>query len=420
MAGRLVPWPLAAILPWLSVAHADEAPGWSDRLTEAGLAPALVYNGEIASNVAGGVQRGQTYAGSLHIQLGLDGEKLAETPGLSAWLDVLWVTGGLPSAYSGDAQGVSNFAAPHALRSYEAWLEYNFPDNRFSVLAGQYDLNTEFYHLASSSMFLNASFGIGPELAFSGFNGPSIFPNTSLAVRVAYKPALNIVMQAAVLDGAPLDRVPGAPPPFDPHNGVLVVAETAILKYRSSGDPDEDLRYHIGRVASQAAYDDKLAVGAWYYSAKLSDSSYVPVNTTHRQGENGAYLTADHLLAKDSDDPKRRLSAFLQAGFANRTVNRFGTYIGAGLVASGVIADRTDDQLGLSMAMARSGSHYSSYQQRVGVPVTALETTLELSYLAQLNQWAAVQPDLQYIIHPNTDPRVENATMAQLRLQLTF
>jgi porin len=428
---RTTRWPFAhltrgalAILAYgalgYSAARADEPASLADRLAAAGITPSLTYNGEIATVVAGGAKRGVVYAGNLHMQLAFDGERLATVPGLSGWLDVMWVNGGLPGNYAGDAQGVSAFAASPALRLYEAWLEYNFADNHVSILGGRYDLNTEFYHLASAGMFLNASFGIGPEFASSGFAGPSIFPDTSLAVRLAYKPANNIVLQTAILDGAPLDRMNGSPPPFDPHNGVLLVAEAAFLKYRPSGDPEEDLRFHVGRANSQAAYDDKFAVGAWYYTARLNESGVpVPAPARH-QGQGGAYATLDHLLIAAEDDPKRRLSGFIQLGFADRTVNRFGTYIGGGLVASGVIAGRTDDQLGLAFAMARNGSHYIGAQQQLGVPVNAAETTLEVSYLAQLTPWIAVQPDVQYVIHPNTDPAIANATVLQMRVTVTF
>jgi porin len=269
-------------------------------------------------------------------------------------------------------------------------------------------------------MLLNASFGIGPEFAFSGFSGPSIFPDTSLAVRLAYKPATNIVLQTAIVDGAPVDRVNGSPAPLDPHNGVLLVAEAAYLNYRDGGDPDDDPRHHVGRALSQAAYDDKFAVGAWYYTARLSQNTDPPAMPMQVRGEGGAYTIFDHLLFQSADDPKRRLSGFIQLGFANRTVNRFGTYIGAGLVASGIISGRTDDQFGIGVAMGRNGSGYTASQQQLGVPVSAAETTIEISYLAQLTPWIGIQPDLQYVIHPNTDPNIANATILQIRAQVMF
>jgi porin len=48
------------------------------------------------------------------------------------------------------------------------------------------------------------------------------------------------------------------------------------------------------------------------------------------------------------------------------------------------------------------------------------EVTFELTYLAQFGSHLAVQPDLQFVINPNTDPRIKNAVAFILRLELSF
>ena len=345
-------------------------------------------------------------------------------PGVQAFLDVLWVNAGQPSKYAGDAQGVDNIAAAPTVRLYEAWVQYNFPGNRLSLLAGLYDLNTEFYRLTSSDVFLNGSFGTGPEFGLSGLAGPSIYPATSLGVRIGYKPSPNSVVRFAVLDGAPLYRQDGSPPPFNSSNGVLLVGEAAFLTRPPSDEapPGPQARKRIGRLNKLAPYDDKIAIGAWYYTANFDDLSATAANGAPLQhhGEGGAYLLVDHLLFQSADDEKRRVSAFLQLGVAQQMVDRIVTYVGTGLVASGIFPGRSDDQLGIGVAMARNGAGYISAQQQAGLPVSPAETAIELTYAAQLASWMAVQPDLQYVISPNTDPRRRNATVAQLRFELTF
>jgi porin len=48
------------------------------------------------------------------------------------------------------------------------------------------------------------------------------------------------------------------------------------------------------------------------------------------------------------------------------------------------------------------------------------ETAIEVTYLAQISKRLAVQPDFQYIIHPNSDATVRNARAFQLRFEATF
>src|SRR6266849_3285898 len=140
------------------------AEGWEEtqaKLADRGITPALVYDGDAFTNLAGGLRYGATYVGNLHLQLTLDGQRLVDWPGATAYLDVLSIHGGRPSRFVGDAQGVSNIEAPAAFKLEEAWLQQNLFANQFSVLAGRYDLNSEFYRLASAGLFLNSSFGVG-------------------------------------------------------------------------------------------------------------------------------------------------------------------------------------------------------------------------------------------------------------------
>ena len=55
-----------------------------------------------------------------------------------------------------------------------------------------------------------------------------------------------------------------------------------------------------------------------------------------------------------------------------------------------------------------------------GLPVTNAEKTIELSYLIQINSWLALQPDLQYVMTPNTTPTIPNAWALQLRVEMSF
>jgi porin len=399
--------------------RAGDAPEFGAPLIKAGITPSIVYDGDAAANLGGGEKRGGTYASTLHVQFVFDGDKLVGVPGLTGFLDGLWITGGQPDLFAGDAQGVSNIAAPPALRLYEAWLQYNTPHDRFSFLLGRYDLNTEFYRLRSATLFLNSSFGIGPDFGKSGFGGPSIFPNTSLGIRFAYKPLPNGIVRFAILDGAPIDAEGGSRGPFDPHNGVLLVAEAAFVIHGSDNDKPFSTRFRIGRHSDLPPYDDKIAIGAWYYTASFNDLNAAAVPSRH-QGDGGAYLLLDHLLFESANDPKRRLMSFVQLGIANPLVNRFGFYAGAGLTLSGLVPGRADDEVGVAMAMARNGSHYIEGQQSAGLPVTAAETAIELSYLVQATSWSAIQPDFQYVIHPNTDPRLRDAVVAQLRFEIKY
>ena len=313
-------------------------------------------------------------------------------------------------------------SAPTDFRLYEAWVQQNSFDHRFSILAGRYDLNMEFYRLTSAGLFLNSSFGVGPELGHTGVAGPSIFPSTSVGVRFEYKPAPNIVVRTAVLDGVPIDRPDGSIGAFKSNDGLLIVSEAAFLDRPEPNERQQNVRFRVGRVSGSLTHDDKIAFGGWYYTATFNDLSTLDAqgNPARRQGNGGAYMIVERVLVHAQNDSKRRLSGFVQMGIGDERVNRFGSYFGSGLVATGVFHDRPIDEFGFAFALANNGSHYLNAQQIRQVPTTRSEMALELTYLAQITKSFAIQPDIQYVMNPNTDPSLRSALVFQLRFEVSF
>ena len=388
-----------------------------------GITPAFSYSGAGFANLGGSVRPGGTYTANLDLQLTVDGGPAFGWNDTLLYMDAMWIQGGQPSNFIGDAQGVSNISAPSAVRLFEGWVQKNFRDNQFSLLVGLYDLNSEFYRLQSAGSFLNSSFGIGPEFSQSGVEGPSIFPYTSVGARFSFvAPDLGIILRTAFLDGVPVDRPDGSRAIFKSGDGVLLVAEAEFLGRSLPSGERHHGRYQLGRQASLVPYDDKLAIGGWYYSAAFDDLVEVQPNgqPVQHRGSGGFYALVDRVLFKDPGNAERKLTGFVQAGYGDFRVNRFGAYFGAGLTAVGMIAGRDGDLLGLGVAYARNGSHYMSAQRMQGLPVTQAETAIEITYLTQVTKWLAVQPDLQYVIAPGTNPTIPNAVAIQLRFEIAF
>ena len=387
-----------------------------------GVEVSVVYDGEGLVNATGGIRNGTAYLGTLRLQLTVDGQRLLGWPGATFFLNGLETHGGHPSRFVGDAQGVSNLEAPGGWQLYEAWVQQNLLDNRLSALVGRYDINSEFYRLQSAALFLNSSFGVGPEFSPSGRGGPSIFPDTSVGARLAFKPARNVVLRAAVLDGVPVDRPDGGHRLFAKGDGVLLVGEVAFLVRPAPEGRPLGGRFRIGRGANSRPYDGKLAVGGWYYTATFDDlrdqeSEGRPVR--HR-GSAGVYVLADELVHRSAAQSRRQINVFAQLGLGDSRVNRFGFYAGGGLVFSGLFPALENAELGLAVAIARNGSQFLELQRQEAVPVTGTETTVEITSLLQIGKHLALQPDIQYVLRPGTDPTRKDALAVALRFELSY
>ena len=417
---RLAAWGLAFVLAGLcSPARAQSPDPTKAERPAQGVNASATYDGETVSDLSGGAKRGSTYHGSLQLQAAFDFERLFGWADTTGFLYGMWLHGGQPDDFVGDAQGVSSITGPPGVRLDEAWLQRNFLGNRLSLLGGRYDLNAEFYRLHSAALFLNSSFGMGPEFSQSGPAGPSVFPSTSLGARVQYKATPELLFRAAVLDGMPYNPA-GENATTQNGNGVLVVSEAAYLERPGSAEP-RNRRLRTGRFSELAPYDDKYAIGLWHYTATFDDLSATDLNgePVQHRGSSGGYLLVDRLLTRSPEPSGPRVAAFLQLGIGDARVNRFGSYIGAGLVASGLFPGPSNEA-GIAVASARNGSHYMEQQEQLGTPAQRSETAIELTYLAQISKWLAVQPDLQYIVHPNTDPAIKNALAFLLRFEVSF
>ncbi|HEY0435568.1 MAG TPA: carbohydrate porin, partial [Phenylobacterium sp.] len=76
---------------------------------------------------------------------------------------------------------------------------------------------------------------------------------------------------------------------------------------------------------------------------------------------------------------------------------------------------RAGDQVGFAVAHAMLGA---PIRRRDGLP--AAETSFEATYALQVTSWFFLQPDIQYIVHPASQPGLPNALAVGLRVILDF
>jgi len=171
-----------------------------------GVDVALLYTGDVWRNQRGGRQSGNAYLDNVDLTVALDAEKVWGWTGASFFGYALYNNGATFSAsHVGDAQVVTNIETVRAARLFELWYEQQFNAWALTSRVGLYDLNSEFYATPSSALFLHAGHGIGTDFSQSGETGPSIFPLTSLALRLQQNLTSTLSWRAAILDAVPGD-----------------------------------------------------------------------------------------------------------------------------------------------------------------------------------------------------------------------
>lgn len=352
---------------------------------------ATVYTGDAWRNASGGIATGNRYLDNLDVTLELSPGSMSGLGDVRLFAYLLHNQGdALAEELTGAAQGISNIETTGSLRLYELWLEWQVGRTPGTLRFGLYDLNSEFDAIETASLFINPSNGIGPDFAQSGHNGPSIFPNTSLALRYGLA-GEQWSLQFAALDGVPGD--PDHPDRtamrFDSDDGVLLVTE---VNYR-------------------AASGFRAGLGYWQYTGEFDDV----LVTEARRDNAGLYGIVETPLLLAAGERGARF--FVRAGQAEARINPIEHYLGFGGVYTGLLPQRPEDQIGLAVSIARLGEAWRSGTE--GDVPHERETILELTYRIQVLEWLALQPDIQYVRHPGMDPGLEDSWLFGLRFEVS-
>lgn len=342
-----------------------------------------VYSADILRAVSGGISTGNAYLDNLDLTVELDADTLWGVSGAEFFLYGLYNNGArFSERYVGDAQVASNIeTGEKALRLYEAWVQFDLGETT-DVRFGLYDLNSEFDALESSALFLGSAHGIGTDISQSGENGPSIFPNTSLALRVATQLNADWRLQFAALDGVPgdPDRTDRTAIKLRGEDGALLIAEAQRIRPGS-----------------------RLLLGAWSYTRK-SDELSPQGAASDRRRNSGIYLRGEALVS----DARGELTAFGRVGIARKEVNPFSSFYSGGLTWRSFADTRPDDEMGIAFAWAETSD-------KAPATAEAREIAVELTYWLQLSERIAVQPNVQYIVNPGVDPALDDAWVAGTR-----
>jgi porin len=348
----------------------------------------FLYTADLWSAATGGVRRGVRYLDNVDVLVQADLDALTGWTGARAFAYGLYNNGVSLNALMGDAQVASNIeTGVRAVRLYEAWIEQEIGD-KTSLRVGLYDLNSEFDSLEASSLFMGSAHGIGTDISKTGRNGPSIFPVTSLAARLAVDLDDRWTVRTAILDG-----VPGNP---------ARPAQSAIKLSRDDG------ALLIGEIEHKLA-DGKLIAGAWHYT-----TAFDRIDGGQSRANRGVYLRGETHLTHEKDS-SQGLAGFFRLGIADNAINKFGAFGSLGLTYTGPIRGRDGDQLGVAVAVARTSRDY-----RITNVSENQEVVVELTYRMPITRFLTVQPNVQYVVNPDVDPALRNAVAIGLRTEWGF
>lgn len=332
---------------------------------------------------------------NLDLVLDVDLERLTGWRGAHVHGAILVNNGGEPNALAGTLQGIDNIeVGEDAVRLFELWIEQGFADDRASLRAGLYDLNSEFYVTDSAGLLISPPFGIGSELASTGPNGPSIFPSTALAAR----------LRVGREDGG--------------------YAQVAAINAKAStlGDPDgvdTDLDEGL-LLIGEAGWNGplRLAAGSWRYDEAQDDiRDLAPDGSPARSTAQGAYALAETDLFKTPSGGVAR--GFLRVGWSDGDTTDFSGGWQTGFLLNQVFASRPDSQFSIGFHEGLLSDKAQANLRDGGDSPASAEQGFEITYSDRIGP-LTVQPDLQLIRNAGGLRSADTVVVVGLRVSVAL
>lgn len=418
-------------------ALADEAPdfagatlagdwgGVRTELWEKGLHLEAGYKADVLQGRKGG-SRATRNDRHFDLKVRADLDRLFGWQDAVAYFNVIDNRGNGSGAHAGSLMGVSNIEVPvPTTRVFQAWVQKGFLEDRVSLLAGIYPIDSEFFAMESAANLLHPAYGTPADLALS--NTPSIFNNAALGLRGKwFSDDRTVYAMGAVLDGVPND--PKHPKrtavKLSGSDGAFGIVEFGWMPQENHHqfdfeptDPAAVRQSPNVEVHEKYAGYAKLAVGAWGYSRKRDDlvgldAAGAPLQRRSR----GGYVLGERTLFGLPGDPLRNLSAFARYTVADADTVAIDRSWNLGLKWRGPLAHRPQDAI--TVGWTRGGLA-GKYRRTLTDPASA-EVAFEATWRIELSPWFAIQPDYQVIRNPGGEADAKTVRIVGARFDFVF
>jgi porin len=411
-----------------------------------GISLGLTETSEVLGNVTGGVHQGAAYDGVTQLTVAADLSKMIGLEGAIFNVSGLQIHGrNLSTDNLLSLQTASGIEADRSTRLWELWYQQSFLHGKFDVRLGQQSLDQEFMISQQSSIFINTAMGWPLIPSVDLYAGSSVYPLSSLGVRLRGQPTDTITILGGVFN----DNPPGGPfnndsqlrgaeqtgTRFNLNTGALFIAE--IQYALNAASPAEG--------APPVGLPGTYKLGFWYDTATFPDQRFDqnglsladPASTgiaRMRRGNFSIYGLMDQVVWQPDPKSARALGVFARFMGAPEDRNLINFAFDAGVTLKAPFAGRDSDTVGLGYGFGQVSGSASNLDKDVGrftgtaFPVRSSESFIELTYQAQIAPWWLVQPDLQYVFNPGggipnpnlPGARIKNEFVLGLRTNITF
>jgi porin len=413
-----------------------EFKGYRPQMETNGVVMTLQSISDLLGNVQGGQKEGGTYSGLLNLGMAVDLQKATGWEGASFKNTWLWLYGNdVSQNFIGNAFTASSIAGQPAFRCYELWFQQNLFHDVVSLRGGLIPFDTEFMTSETANLFVNTAFGPMALVTLNLPNGGPQYPMATPGVRLALQPTSWLTLRSAFMEANPLEQENNLHNfnwNFGSAGGLLNINEGAAIWNKDPASKGLPGTAKIGcwfqtGQSLQSGDDETFSYGspsAVAYSSGfygiIDQQLYRPADKTADACSSKNPVVTGKNAVPTCDCSCKGLSSFAQVGFDPQEVCVSSFYTSAGFVYTGLIPTRVADRLGISFAYADISNYLKNKADAAGASGASFEAVSELTYSIRLAPAIAIQPDVQYIMHPGGTRDYGNAMVVGIRAVVDF
>lgn len=385
---------------------------------------------ELAGNVTGGTRQGATFANQVGIDLDINWERLAGIEGLSTHGILVNRSGSSDSALFGDnllpVQEVYGSGGDAGVHFVSFYGEETLMKGRVDLAAGRMNVENDFASSPLYCNYMNNALCGDPKALPGGDIGHSAYPDAVWAARLKLRPAPWAVLKVGVYEvnqGLYTDKYYRTGFRFETSqdSGVYVPAEAVWIPVFG---PD-----HLpGHYKLGVGYD--TSGGHQDFGDGLAADGVPGFNPKVRSGAVQLWALADQMLVRNAAGAANGLIAL--AGYVHNDANdtAYARQYFVGLIDAGFWAMRPKDAVAVLLTyvdISHRLGQVETVEADLGLPISngatgaqRHETVLEANYKLQIHPGLSIQPDFQYVFHPNAQANIRDAAVFGARANIEF
>jgi porin len=392
--------------------------GVRSRLANHGIKFALLSIGDPFGNLTGGLQRGASDYNLAAFGILLNTDKLVGWHGGTLHIGFAVNFGtSLTQNYVGNSFPVqlADVADRHPRLTYLSYTQEAF-EGKLNVRVGRLTINSvsdeEFLGSEYFKAFTSVGIDLVPIGVFLSAPGGFGYPDTTWGGRIKFKPARQFYTMIGAYNGdSNLKNGIHHGLDFSMRGPLFLIGELGLRRYYpNSSTPSGNLKF-----------------GGYYNGGTRPTfgSGIAGQPTKTEGGRYGLYILGDKTLLRWGDPgTNRHLGAFGAFTSApNQAVNKMPYFFDTGLVVYGPYRRRPKDFMGVAVV-------YGSYsgdlrraeeaQPDLSTGIQRFEMAVECNYGWRIRPGLLVQPDVQFLVHPNGNKAISSAVATGLNIVVNW